>query len=180
MHALWQLALPLLACRLAGAQEPAAREAGTLKEPLVAVATLGATTRAPTKQEIEDLALTVTVRARGQVITEVVADGPLARAGLVCGDVLVKLDANEIFSQDDIADFLATGKPEQEVRASVVRGKTKQADTVAVRLGTVQVQAPARPRLVWEFASLAQLPVALAKAKKEGKRVLVGLSGAET
>jgi hypothetical protein len=92
MHALWLLALPLLACRLAGAQE-SAREAGTPKEPLVAVATRGATTRAPTKQEIEDLALTVMVRARGQVVTEIVADGPLARAGLGCGDVLVKLDA---------------------------------------------------------------------------------------
>lgn len=172
------LAALLLPGEFAAAQEPAsepAKQGGT-----VAVATLGASTRAPSKQEVEQLGLKVDVRARGQVVTEVDKGAAVARAGIEPGDVLVKLGAVDLYSQDDIADCLRVRKPGEKLEAVVLRRKTAKEETVAVSLGARETKAPEEPRLEWQFASLGQLPDALAKAKKEGRPVLVGLSGAET
>jgi PDZ domain-containing secreted protein len=67
-------------------------------------------------------------------------------------DVVVKFDKNELYSEDDIADFLLVSKPGQKVVVKVQRAKTDKLATVRLELGS----------------------------KKEGRLVLVGLSGAET
>jgi hypothetical protein len=92
----------------------------------------------------------------------------------------VKLGTNDIYSRDDIADFLRASEPGQRVEAVVLRKETGKEDTVSFSLGTERIDAPQSPRLEWQLASLGQLALAFAKAKKEDKLVLVGLSGAET
>lgn len=146
----------------------------------VAGATLGATTRAPSEQEVEELRLAFDVRARGQVVTEVEEGGAAARVGVLPGDVLVKLDAVEIYSHDDIADFLRASRPGQHVEVLLSRGKTGKEEAITLALGAAATAAPAQPLLTWQFASLGQLSDALAVAKHERRLVLVGLSGAET
>ena len=106
-------------------------------------------------------------------------DSAAGKAGIDPGDVLVQLGTVELYSQDDIADVLRVGKPGQKLEAVVLRAKTSKEEKVSLSLGTKEV-SPEKPRLEWQFASLAALPDALAKAKKEKKLVLVGLSGAET
>ncbi len=165
----------LLGC---ASTEPGAMLAG--QQRAVPVATLGVQTRAPTKQEVEELGLAFAVRARGQVVTEVENDGAAARAGVQPGDVLVKLDAVELFSRDDIDDFLRASRPGQRVEALVSRGTGAKDEAVTISLGTMATTAPAQPVLAWQFASLGQLGDALAVAKVERRLVLVGLSGAET
>ena len=101
-------------------------------------------------------------------------------AGIAPGDVVVKLGKNELYSQDDIADFLLASKPGQKVVALVLRANTKKEEALTVTLGKGKAKAPEAPRLEWQYASLGQLTDALAKAVKEDKLLLVGLSGAET
>src|SRR6185436_11198536 len=105
-------------------------------------------------------------------------DGPASEAGIVAGDALLALDANRIYSNDDIQDFVRAAKPGQRVKVLVRRAESKKEETVEVTLGSVP--APKEAHIEWTFAGPAQLDAALALAKKEGKKVLVGLSGAET
>ncbi len=137
-------------------------------------------TRAPTRKEVQELGLKWEVRAHGQIVTAVSKDSATAKAGIQKGDVVLKLDQNEIFSQDDIADFLRVSKPGQKVKVQVQRAKGAKKETLAVALGAKKMRKSKTPTLKWEFASLGQLKFALARAKKEQKLVLVGLSGAET
>jgi len=146
----------------------------------IELATLGMTTTAPTRQEAKARGLKIEVRIRGQLVTAVEPRGPAAKAGIRKGDVLVQIDNNEIYSQDDIADFLVVSKPEQKVDLLVVRAKGNKAKTLRAVLGGKRVKAPKEPRLEWQFASLGQLDAAIAKAKKEQRLILIGLSGAET
>ena len=157
-----------------------------LSFPLAACASggayLGVATRAPSSTEVVDLDLSRRHRVRGQII-EVVADAsPAAQAGLRRGDVVVSLDDNDIYSRDDIRDFLNTSSPGRKVRIHVKRPGTSQNQSVLAELG--KPQASPKPesgkRLEWDFAGLAQLPLALETAKDKKKNVLVGLSGAET
>ena len=167
----------LLLCALSPAQEPppAAKEAR-----LVAVATLGLVTRPATAEEAKEQGLKIDKCVRGQVVTEVAKESAAAAAGVEPGDVLIQLGKIDLFSGDDLADFLRVSKPGQKVEALIRRAKNGKEETVPVTLGAGSVEPPKEPRLEWQFASLAQLPLALAKAKKEGRLVLVGLSGAET
>ncbi len=158
------------------------------------VATLGVETRAPTKEECARYALDLNVRYQGQMIERVARDGVGARAGLRQGDVLLVFDKVEIFSRDDIRDLLMVRKPGQKVTLQVLRYKdakrtdadrtdaerTKEKVVVRLELGERKVPRRMEPCLRWHYAGLAYLEDALAQAKKEGKRVLVGLSGADT
>jgi len=164
-----------LVCGSAVAQERAEKKDRTVK-----VASLGAATRAPTKEEVEKLGLKVDVCARGQVVAEVAEGGAAAKSGLVAGDVIVKLDKVELFSEDDVADILRVSSPGKTVEAAVLRGASKKEEVLQIALGSQEVAAPEAARMEWQFASLANLEPALAKAKTEGRLVLVGLSGAET
>ncbi|MFY9341692.1 MAG: PDZ domain-containing protein [Planctomycetota bacterium] len=164
-----------LLCGHAAAQEPIEK-----KDRVIKVASLGASTRAPTKEEVEKLGLRVEVRARGQIVSEVAEGGAASKSGLVAGDVIVKLDKVEVFSQDDVADLLRVSSPGRKVEAAILRAGSKKEEVLQIALGSQDVKAPESAQLEWQYASLAQLDAALAEAKKEGKLVLVGLSGAET
>jgi C-terminal processing protease CtpA/Prc len=148
--------------------------------PMVASATFGMTTSAVSIDEAKARKLKIGVRVRGQLVTKLEKGGPAAKAGILVGDVIEKIDTNDIYSQDDIADFLGVSKQEQAATVHLVRKQDDKKEQVRVALGSKRVAAPTEPRLEWQFSSLGQLDEALAKAKKENRLVLVGLSGAET
>jgi len=164
-----------LLCRNATAQEPSPK-----KQPTMEVASLGVSTRAPTKDEAEKLGLKFEVRVRGQIVAELIDGGAASKSGVVGGDVIVKLGKVDVFSQDDVADVLRLSSPGQKIETTVLRASTKKEEVLLIALSREEVAAPESARLEWQFASLASLQAALAKAKEEKKLVLVGLSGAET
>jgi len=144
-------------------------------------ATLGIRTAAPDEDQANELGLTFDVRWQGQVIEELlVPDGPAGAAGLRPGDALVGLDDNDVYSQDDIRDFLMVSRPGQEVTARIRRHGADAEETVRLALGAAPSDRVGHPGLTWHYASLGQLDDALAQARAENKKVLVGLSGAET
>jgi S1-C subfamily serine protease len=140
---------------------------------------VGVETRAPGKNVVEALRLPTRVRVQGQEIVSIAKGSPAAASGLAPGDVLLSLDANELYSHDDVADFLATARPGQKVAVSFRRpGREGTQET-----NTVLGRNPAPPessRFRWDFAGLAQLDVAEERARTSGRSILVGLSGAET
>ena len=72
---------------------------------------------------------------RGLLVVSVADGGPAATAGVIQGDILVKLDGQSIGNPDDLQAALGTGKVGTTVTASVVRGgELKElAVTVGVR-----------------------------------------------
>ena len=145
-------------------------------------ALLGLSSRAPTSSEARIFELPLNVRHCGQVIDQVAADGPAAKAGVKIGDVLLGLDKNDIYSFDDVADFLATSQPGRIVVARLKRAGTAELFTASITLGRRQLTDAERKAkgLHWQFAGLGQFDAALAEAKKQSQTLLVGLSGAET
>jgi C-terminal processing protease CtpA/Prc len=144
------------------------------------IATLGVETRAPSKEECVRYALKLNVRYQGQMIRRLAKDSVAAKAGIRRGDIILMIDKVEIFSSDDIHDVLMVRKPHQTVTLQLIRGKDKKKQTLRLKLGEQKIPARKGPRLKWHYAGLPYLKDALAQAKKESKRVLVGLSGAET
>lgn len=108
------------------------------------------------------------------------SEGPAAKAGLRQGDVLVKLGENVLYSQDDIFDYLSVSSPGDQVAVLFKRESGTEPRRAVVTLGVELVGAEDQPALHWQFASLAQLPQALELARAQEKKVMVGLSGAET
>lgn len=159
--------------------QPQAADAETPKE-FEKIATLGVETRAPTKEECARYALELNVRYKGQLIERMTKDGVAARAGLQLGDVILMFDKVEIFSSDDLRDLLVVREPGQEVTLQILRGKDKKKVSVRLNLGEQKIPKRKDPRLTWHHAGLPYLKDALVQAKKEGKRVLIGLSGADT
>ncbi|MHC4514043.1 MAG: PDZ domain-containing protein [Planctomycetota bacterium] len=144
------------------------------------VASLGVETRAPSKEECIKYALKLEVRYQGQLVTGLAKDGVAAKAGIEKGDIILKLGKVEIFSSDDIRDLVMVRRPGQLIEVRLTRGKTKKQETLSVRLGAKKIPARKVPRLDWQYAGLPYLQDVLRRAKKQRKRVLVGLSGAET
>ena len=142
-------------------------------------ATLGIATSAPSEDTARDLGLQNKVRVQGRLIEEVEPGGPADRAGLRVGDVLFRLAANDLYSADDVADFLAVSSPGDVVSVDFKRSDA-EARATTVTLGGESAAAEPGPRMRWQFAGLGQLPRALETARAEKKKVLVGLSGAET
>jgi S1-C subfamily serine protease len=143
-------------------------------------AALGAETRVPTADEAKTYQLDKLVgKIQGQYVSSVDKDGPAEKAGLKAGDVLLALDANKVFSRDDMEDFLRVSKPDSKVKLLVKRAGTYKEETVTVSLGANKVEDKEK-HFTWQYAGLGQLDTALAAAKKDGKLVLVGLSGADT
>lgn len=142
-------------------------------------ASLGVETREPTAREGKDFALkAIAGRWRGRMVTSVEERGPAAAAGLREGDILVRVGEHDLYSQDDLDDLLRVMSEGDEVELLVRRAGSHEEVTLEARLGP-RPEGDAKG-LAWEFAGLAQIDEALARAKAEGKRVLVGLSGAET
>ncbi len=141
---------------------------------------IGAALRAPSSSETEAMELPVEVRLQGRAVESVVAAGPAAIAGLKSGDVLLCLDENELYSHDDLADFLRASRPGENIELTVRRAGTTQDELVTLELANSPDLTAQAPSIDWEFASLAQLSQATIRAKNEKRRLLIGLSGAET
>lgn len=153
----------------------AADETKTVKK-----ATLGAETRVPSADDVKLYQLIRLVgKVQGQCVTAMDKSGPAAKAGLKAGDILLALDANRIFSRDDIEDFLRVSQPGAKVQAVVKRAGTFKEELIGVTLGETKV-ASANQQFTWQYAGLGQLDAALAAANKHRRLVLVGLSGADT
>jgi len=140
-------------------------------------ASLGLETRAPTKAEAKEYSLPGGVKVQGQLVESLGAGSPAEKAGIGKGDVILKLNENKIYSRDAFEDFLRVTKPGTEVKILVKRAKTYKEEELKVTLGERESK---ERRISWQYASLEQLDAALAQAKKDGKKVLVGISGAET
>ncbi len=141
-------------------------------------ATLGIETRQPTKQEGADAHLgAIAGRWCGRLVTSVEAEGPALKAGLAVGDILLRMDANDLYSQDDLDDALRVAEAGQDATLDIKRAGTHKEETLTATLGA---SSAAVEGYLWQFAGPSQLEDALALAKAEGKTVLVGLSGAET
>ena len=70
---------------------------------------------------------------RGVLVTEVVDNSPAAKAGLRTGDVVLRVDSQEIYTPEDLSHYVGA-HPDQSVRVEILRqGKT---EAVAVKLGT--------------------------------------------
>ena len=103
---------------------------------------LGVTTSTVTEQMAEDLNLPVD---QGALIQEVVPGGPADKAGLrggrtaiaeglrVGGDVIVKVDGQDIHQNSDVADAILDRKPGDEVEIELYRGDERK--TVTAKLG---------------------------------------------
>lgn len=141
---------------------------------------LGAATRTPSDAEAEELGLPFEVRLQGQTVAAVVSGGPASAAGVRTGDVILRLGENTLHSQDDVRDFLSAAQPGERVELTVRRTGTTGDLSIPVVLGRSPDPHVARPSIEWEFASLAQLPRAMAKAEAQSRALLIGLSGAET
>lgn len=141
--------------------------------------TLGLTTSVPVIEAVRELSLDHRVRILGRLVDSVDPVGPAASAGIVAGDVLLRLDDNDLYSADDIVDFLAVSEPGQIAKLRYMRIGDAEVRELSVILGG-DPSAKLSGGLQWQFAGLGQLPDALEQARAEKKKVMVGLSGAET
>ena len=143
-------------------------------------AVLGLVTALPSAEIAEEMGLTFNVRWQGRVVEEVAGGSPADDAGLQPGDVLIQIDDNVLYSQDDLNDFLAVSSPGQEVGLVFKRKGSRKPQRADVRLAGEPSPETDAPRMRWQYASLGQLPQAMEAARTQKKKVLVGLSGAET
>jgi serine protease Do len=144
------------------------------------MASLGAETRNCTQEDAKAYGLgrQKVGCINGQYVKAVDKDGPADKAGLKEGDVILSLDSNRLYSRDDLLDFLGVTKAEAKVEVLVKRAGTFKEEKVSFTLSTAP--GPSGKGIVWQYSGLGQLDAALAIAKKEGKPVVVGLSGADT
>jgi len=162
---------------LAGCTSPSSPEPAP---PPSGPAFLGLTTRAATEDEKKTFKLgdAIAGRVNGTVVEEVAADGPAAKAGIARGDVVLVIDSNRIYSDDDVQDFVRAASAGRKIAVLLRRPALASDELVNVILGAAEGAPPAG--IHWEFAGPSQLDAALAEAKKRCTRVMVGISGAET
>lgn len=166
------LAIALVACRSSSGKPQ------EIAPTTAAGATLGVTTEIPSRELAREMGLEFQIRQQGRLVESVAEGSAASSAGIRTGDVLVQLGEVTLYSQDDIDDFLSVSEPGAQVRATLVRGDTRERRELSITLGSGSAPPPGTMR--WQYASLAQLPAALEEARAEMKKVLVGLSGAET
>lgn len=164
------LAIALVACQ-SSSEKP--QEIAT-----AANAALGVTTAIPSEGLAGEMGLEFQVRQQGRLVKSVDGGSAAYEAGIRSGDVLLQLGDVTLYSQDDIDDFLSVHEPGSQVHATLVRSGTKAREELQIELDAGAARKPDTIR--WQYASLAQLPAAREQARAEKKKVLVGLSGAET
>ncbi len=69
----------------------------------------------------------------GALVQEVVADSPARKAGLEAGDVIVRIDDEEIGDAADVIEMMTEAEPGQTVEVSVLRDRSPR--TLRVELG---------------------------------------------
>ena len=166
------LSVALIACQSARVETP------TQQTTPQARAALGVKTDVPPEGLAREMDLDFQVRQQGRLVTSVLEEGAAHEAGIRSGDVLLQLGEVTLYSQDDIDDFVSVHEPGDEVSTTVVRGQSGEREDLLIELGTGAARS--KEAIEWQYASLAQLPAALEQARAEKKKVLVGLSGAET
>ncbi len=150
-----------------------------LAVPVLGQEGLGAETRYPTPEEAGLYCLTqIAGRWNGQLVTGVTEGGAAAGAGLQPGDMLLSLDADPVHSRDDVEDFFAVARKGDAVRVRVKRIETFTVEQLSLIVAQASARAPGGMK--WHHAGPGQLDVARERARKEGKAILIGLSGAET
>ena len=92
---------------------------------------LGATVRSLTASEITQLGLESPM---GLIIVSVEPKGPLARAGLEAGDVILGVDQQEISGVEDLATILESLSHRRRITLTVLDRRTAQTGTVKVKI----------------------------------------------
>src|SRR5690348_8326034 len=92
----------------------------------------------------------------GEVVRTIVPDGPAARAGLQQGDVIVKVNGQQVTSDQTVSYLVANAQVGSRIPIEIIRG----AGTPNAKHGTVYVTLADRPRSE-EHTSELQSPVHL-------------------
>lgn len=142
-------------------------------------ATLGVTTSVPPAEVVSAMGLVNPVRVHGRLVDAVEPSSAVSKVGVAAGDVLLSLDANDLYSADDIADFLSVSKPGATVALQYQRAGESETRTVSLQLGA-KSHAVTSDGMRWDYAGLGQLDRAREEARATKKKIMVGLSGAET
>jgi S1-C subfamily serine protease len=172
------ITVSLLAATLVACQSSESGLAPEVLDDGPLAATLGVTTSIPSKALAQEMELEFQVRQQGRLVESVAKGSAASLADIRTGDVLLQLGDVTLYSQDDIDDFLSIHEPGASVRAMLVKEGTSERQELSITLGAGAARGTGG--IEWQYASLAQLPAALEQARAEKKKVLVGLSGAET
>ena len=71
-------------------------------------------------------------KGRGALVTEVGQDTPAARAGLMAGDVIIRVDGEKVSDADDVHDIISEMEPGDTVEVIVLRNKKEKTFSVEV------------------------------------------------
>ena len=77
----------------------------------------------------------------GALVRMVERDGPAAAAGIEAGDVIVRYDARDVHSSNELVDMVSRTKPGTVVPVDIVRDGGRR--TVRVTVGTLDTEGPA-------------------------------------
>src|SRR5215813_6230419 len=83
--------------------------------------------------------------AHGALVSDVIADGPAAKAGLQRGDVIIGFQGNKVQDSTELPRMVAAIAPGTTVQVEVLRGGKKM--TIPVPLGTLAEEKEAAARL---------------------------------
>ncbi len=73
-------------------------------------------------------------KGRGALITEVVEDSPAQEAGIVAGDVIIRMDDEKVYDYNDVTDLLGDYEPGDKLTLTILRNK--QEKQIALTLDT--------------------------------------------
>ena len=81
---------------------------------------MGVTAQRVTRDIAESMGLDQT---RGALVSEVVKDGPAARAGIKVGDLIIELNGKQIKDANDLPILVARAAPGEKIRVKILRDK---------------------------------------------------------